>query len=109
MADTRLTSGELRHWMNIEAPIGVLHESEPVSIATAVPMSVDEETPVLEQQALGGLRTETHYKLRSRYRTDVKASYVLLEQCCTQRRFEVLAVVPGERRDEMRFRCVTNG
>lgn len=107
-----MRAGELRHQVTIRAPAGVLHETDPVDVATGVPMKIE----VLglpfqqrEQLNLGGLQTQTIYTAVCRYRTDVKASYVLVESCCTQRTFQIVAVIPSDRRDATEMTCVTGG
>ena len=104
--------GQLRHTVTIQAPIGVLSETVPVDVATSVPTKI-EVVPLAFQQrenlAGGGLRTQTLYNVAMRYRTDLKASYVLVENCCTQRTFQIVAIIPSDRRDMTEMTCVTNG
>lgn len=113
--------GALRHHVTIEAPIGTLtnesplaalNETQAVSVATGVPAKI-EVVPLQFQHresiAGGGLRTETIYTVTVRYREDLRASYQLLEQCCTQRRFQILAIIPSDRKDATDMTCVTNG
>ena len=107
-----LRAGDLRHAVTVTAPIGVLHESEAVDVATAVPAKI-EVVPLAFQQRenlqTGGLRTSTLYTVTLRYRTDLRPSYVLQEACCTERTFQILAIVPTDRRDAIEMTCVTSG
>lgn len=104
--------GELRHTVTIQAPIGVLDEVSAVDIASKVPAAIAVVPLAFQQRenlVTGGLRTQTLYSVTVRYRTDLKASYVLNEACCTQRTFQILAIIPGDRRDITEMTCVTNG
>jgi len=104
--------GELRHTVTVVAPIGVLDESESVTVDSDVPTRIEALPAQFQQReilATGGLRTQTLYTVGMRYRTDLRASYVLQENCCTQRLFQILAVVPSDRRDSIEMTCVTNG
>jgi hypothetical protein len=107
-----MRAGELRHTVAIVAPIGVLDDTVPVNIATSVPAKI-EVVPLAFQQReslqTGGLRTQTLYSVTLRYRTDMKASFILKEACCTERTFQILAVIPSDRRDAVEMTCVTNG
>lgn len=92
--------------------MGVLDESVAVNVATSVPMSVAALPPAFqprESLAGGGLQTQTVYTLGCRYREDIRASFVLREECCTRRVFQILSVIPGDRRDGLEMTCVTNG
>lgn len=104
--------GELRHRVTIRAPIGVLDETLPVDIEASVPTKIDVVPLAFQQRETlqtGGLRTQTLYNVLMRYRTDLKASYVLVESCCTARTFQILAIIPGDRRDVVEMTCVTAG
>jgi head-tail adaptor len=107
-----MRAGELRHQMTIQAPIGVLHETESVDVDSLVPMKID-VLPLAfqarENLALGGPQTQTVYTVTCRYRTDIKPAYVLKEECCTERTFQILAVIPSDRRDALDMTCVTSG
>jgi head-tail adaptor len=104
-----LRAGDLSHTGSIIAPPGTL-AAEEVEVDSEVPASivvvpVSFQSP--ERFAAGGLQAQTTYTVSTRYRTDVRASYVFVEDCCTQRRFEILSVVPSDRRDALDMRCVT--
>jgi len=107
-----MRGGELRHVLTIRAPLGVLSDTEAVDVAPSVPMKI-EALPLAfqqrEQLAGGGLNTQTTYTLTCRYRTDVRPAYVFVEQCCTQRTFQIVAIIPGARRDALDMTCVTAG
>lgn len=104
--------GNLRHRVTIEAPAGVLHETDPVEVQSSVPMAITVLPLAFQPRELlahGGLQTSTLYTLQCRYRTDVRPAYTLRELCCTQRVFQILAIIPGNLRDTLDMTCVTNG
>jgi|SRR5688500_13170495 len=107
-----MRAGDLRHLVAIRAPRGVLHETDDIDIDVDVPMAIDElELPFQqrEQLNLGGLQTQTIYTAVCRYREDVRASYVLVESCCTQRTFQIVAMIPKRHEGKTEMTCVTSG
>jgi len=106
-----MRAGDLRHRMTMTAPVGVFPASDtlPIDIETSIPMKITVLPPALESLNLGGFQTQTFYRLGCRYRTDIKPSFVLKEECCTQRAFQILSVVPSERQDDVEMTCVTSG
>jgi head-tail adaptor len=107
-------AGEYRHLVTIRAPAGVLHESETVDVATDVHARIIPlELPFQEREhlGLGGLLTAVTYAVHVRYRTDIKPAYVLVEGACCEmpRTFQVVTIVPTDRRDELKLTCVTEG
>jgi hypothetical protein len=104
--------GNLRHAIDVEAPIGVLDENDAVRIDSAVPMALT-ALPLAfqarEALGLGGILNATLYTVQCRYREDIRSSYVLREQCCTKRVFQILAIIPSDRRDALDMTCVTSG
>ncbi len=107
-----LVVGELRHQVTIQAPLGVLSESVAVDVDTSVPMKIEALALPFqprEQLDAGGLQTQTIYTVACRYRTDMRPAYVLKELCCTQRTFQILAIIPSDRKDQLDMTCVTSG
>lgn len=107
-----MEAGQLRHVVTIQAPLGVLSDSGPVDIQTSVPAAVVVLPPQFQPRealALGGLQNQTIYTLTCRYREDVRPAYVLREECCTRRVFQILAIIPSDMRDWLDMTCVTNG
>ena len=105
-------AGDLRHRMTITAPAGVLDENVPVDVEASVPMKITVvPLPFQSRETLnlGGLQTQTLYAVTCRYRTDLKPSFVLVEQCCTQRTFQIMAIIPSDRQDAVDMTCVTRG
>lgn len=106
-----LRAGELNHTVTIHAPAGTKAVAAQ-DIATGVPAAIS-VVPIQfqapERLGAGGLQVQTSYEVAMRYRTDLIAAYVLREECCTQREFQILAVTPSDRRDAIDLRCVTVG
>lgn len=113
MRDTNkpLTSGQLSHTLTIEAPAGTLAVLAS-DVATRVPAAITVVPPQFQSREglqLGGVQSQTVYTVSLRWRTDVQPSYVLIEDCCTLRRFQILNIVPSDRRDALDMTCVTSG
>jgi head-tail adaptor len=105
-----LRAAELRHLVTIEAPATVLATTLQ-TVATGVPAKIVATmvTQAGEQVGAGGVQAATVYTVTIRYRTDLTEAMVLAETCCTQRRFQILAVVPHDDRAGLDLRCVTQG
>ncbi|HJT96615.1 MAG TPA: head-tail adaptor protein [Mycobacterium sp.] len=106
-----LRAGDLSHRLTLEAPAGTIgaeasniDEHVPAAI-TVVPVNFQ----TTEGLAAGGLQTATRYTVSVRYRTDISPAYVWREECCTQRRFQIVSIVPSDRRDAVDMTCVTAG
>ena len=107
-----LRAGDLSHQVSISAPGGVLHETDAVEIEDDVPMAITVlplQFQERERLGQGGLQTQTIYTVSCRYREDMEPSFVLTEQCCTQRVFQILAITPSDRRDALDMTCTTRG
>lgn len=111
--DTRkpLRAGDLQHRMHIIAPAGTEAIGE-----TVVEADVAAQISVLPPQFqprealdLSALQTQTAYIVSLRMRTDLRASYVLRETCCTLREFQILSMVPSDHGDALDVTCVTSG
>lgn len=110
-----MRAGELRHFVVIQRPTGTLSptggkiEGPPETIASGVPMSIDASDVrgmTHELIAAGGLQGMTAYIVRCRYREDVTMSAVLIEECCRQRRLEIVTLAPTERNEALEMLCV---
>lgn len=113
MRDTSrpLKASDLRHTVTIEAPAGTAAE-DVSEIANSIPAAIDVLPPQFqarESLGQGGLQTSTIYGVSVRYREDLLPSYVLVEECHTQRRFQILSITPSNRGDALDMQCVTNG
>lgn len=107
----RTTAGDRSHLVTIHAPAGTIAE-DAADVEADVPVAI-EAWPVSSQPqeatGLGGVQSATYYTVTMGYRTDVRPSYVLLEQCCTQRRLQIVAPpVPTDRRDALGMTCVAS-
>jgi hypothetical protein len=109
-----MSAGQRRHRVTIQAPPGVVDETgNPVVLESSVPMQITVAPLGFQSQESltqpgGGLRAQTIYTLNCAYRDDVKTFHQVIEECCTQRQFEILAVTPTDRRDALDLRCVTS-
>ncbi len=110
--DKRITAGDRSHLVNILAPAGTLLANEEALVDTNVAASIV-PWPISSQRGEscggGGIQNQTVYTVNIGYRTDVPSSYVLQELCCTERRFQVMAVVPSDKRDSLDLTSVTAG
>ena len=107
-----MNAGSLKHIVDVQAPIGVLDEANAVTVAEGVRAAIDVLPLAFQQREqiqVGGLRTQTLYTVTCRYRTDLRPDLVLLEQCCTRRTFQILAIIPSDQRESIDMTCVTNG
>lgn len=115
MANKRVSVGAMRHVVTIQlpggsiSPTGGIVEGDPQTIAEHVPMSIqalDVQSYASERIAAGGLQGTTMYTVQCRYRTDFTGQAVLVEECCTQRRLEVLSLAPTDRNEALEMLCV---
>lgn len=106
-----LRAGDLRHTLTLRAPADVSGPTA-VDLETGVPAAIT-VVPVNFQAAeaiqAGGLQTATRYTVSVRYREDLSPAYVWVEECCTERTFQILSIVPSDRRDAIDMTCVTAG
>jgi head-tail adaptor len=107
--------GSLRHVVTIQvmtgtlSPTGGVTEGTPTDIATHVPMSIvapPAQAMANERLAAGGLQGQTTYVVQCRYRRDFGVKAVLLEECCQQRRLEILTLAPTLRNEALEMLCV---
>lgn len=102
---TRLKAGDLRHRMTVKAgPLeggAVVETDVPMAIAV-LPLGFQAR----ENIAAGGQQAATTYTLTCRYRTDLVESMVLDEQCCTERTFQIVAIIPRDRLDAIDMTCI---
>jgi head-tail joining protein len=107
--------GELRHVVTIEQPTGTISptggviEGAPQTVATGVPMAItalDVQSMASEMLKAGGMQGTTVYTVRCRYREDFSGTAVLLEQCCRQRRLEIISLAPSDRNEALEMLCV---
>jgi len=106
--------GDRRHLTTIRAPLGVLDKAAAVDVATGIYTRVEVlDLPFQEREhlGLGGLQTAVIYALFIDYRTDVRPSFVLVEESCcpNPRTWQIVTIVPTDRRDELKLTCITKG
>lgn len=111
MPPRRVTAGDRSHLVTIKAPAGTVAENEE-TIEEHVPAAIT-VTPIEFQRpeglGVGGLQSQVAYTVNMGYRTDLRHSFVLEEECCTARTFQIISMVPADRRDAIEMRCVTAG
>jgi head-tail adaptor len=103
--------GGMKHRVRITAPANVLAPT-PVVVDQNVPAAivvVPLNFQAYERMQASGLQASTTYTVKLRYRTDLTEAMHLDELCCTQRHFQILAIVPTDRRDGLELQCVTQG
>lgn len=106
-----LRASDLRHYVTVTAPAGTVSE-DVQDVETRVPASISVVPPNFQSREsfqAGGLQSQTVYTVTLRYRTDLRPDYVIREECCTERRFQILAIVPSDRKDAIDMTCVTAG
>ncbi len=110
-----MRAGELRHRVSVErstgtvSPTGGVTPGEPVTVATGIPFAIDAldiQSYASERLAAGGMQGTTMYRARCRYRVDLTGRDVLLEECCTQRRLEILSIAPTARNEALEMLCI---
>lgn len=103
-----VASGKMTHRLNIFAPAGTSAVAA-VNIASGIPAAI-EALPLQFQQnerlALGGVQAQTVYTITVRYRDDVLKTYTLIEECHTERSFQILQIIPSDRMDWLELTCV---
>ena len=111
MPERRLTIGDRSHLVDILAPPGTLADSE-TEVETKVPAAIA-AWPIgvqpRESLQAGGVQNQTNYTVNIAYRTDLPTSFALQERCCTERRFQIVAIIPTDQRDGLNLTCVTAG
>jgi S-adenosylhomocysteine hydrolase len=106
-----LTPDELSHLVDIEAPAGTLAVDMTI-VDTDVAAGIDSmssQFQAREALAAGGIRLPSFATISMWYRTDIKASYVLVEKCHLQRRWQIQNLTPSNLGDAIDMVCVTEG
>lgn len=107
-----VASGQMRHRLTLHAPEGTHGTGNPapaVDIATSIPAKI-EAVPLAfqlqERIALGGQNVQTLYSIHVRYRDDVEQKFEWHEECCTERTFQILSIIPDDTLSELEMTCV---
>lgn len=102
----QLRAGDFSHRLTLFAPAGT-REVMDTNLATGVPARIQAMTAQQrEQLAIGGIQGQTIYIVTIRYRNDVQSDLVPREECCTQRQFQILSLIPTDRREALEMTCV---
>lgn len=104
---SQLRAGDLNHYMTITAPAGTLNPTE-TTVATGVPMAISaiDLSQQKEYLALGGLQATSAYRIRCRYRTDLRLDAVLTEECHGRRQFQILGMTETDLNEGLDMVCV---
>lgn len=104
-----IASGQMRHYVTLYAPEGTRGAGSPDELATGIPAKIQALSPPFQQRerlAAGGQRTETLYLITMRYRDDVQPDLQLVEECCMERTFHILNMVPDDQLQWLELTCV---
>jgi head-tail adaptor len=104
-----VASGEMRHRLTLHAPEGTRDQGSPDDLATGIPAKITALPLAFQQQeriAAGGVRAQTVYSIVMRYRDDVQEDLYLLEECCTERTFHILSIIPDDKLVDLELTCV---
>jgi head-tail adaptor len=104
-----VASGQMRHRLTLYAPEGTRGAGSPDELATDIPARIEAVPLQFQQQeriAAGGLRGQTLYTVTIRYRDDVREDLQLIEECCTERTFHILSMIPDDTLQWLELTCV---
>lgn len=104
-----VASGEMRHRVTLYAPQGTRDTGSPDNLATGIPAKILALPPAFQQRErleAGGVRAQTLYTITMRYRDDVQEDLQLIEECCMERTFHILSIVPDDRLIDLELTCV---
>lgn len=107
-----VSAGEMRHRVTIYAPAGTSDalSGSPGELATGLPAKILALPLQFQQQerlAVGGVRGQTVYNVWIRYRDDLQADFQLQEECCSERVFNIVAMIHDDKRQDWELTCVT--
>jgi head-tail adaptor len=105
------SSGEMRHRVTIHAPEGTYGTGSPaaaVNIATGVAAKIGDlpnQFQQAERIASGGQRGYSVAQIELRYRTDVQMDFEIREECCNQRRFQIVQMTQDDKPEWLILTC----
>lgn len=104
-----VASGEMRHRLTLHAPQGTYGSGTATDIATGIPAKITAVPLQFQQQerlAVGGINSQTLYAIEIRYRDDLEKNYQLVEECCTERTFNIVQMIPSDKLDWWSLTCL---
>ena len=104
-----VASGQMRHRLTLYAPDGTRGQGSPDELDTGIPAKIEAVPLQFQQQeriAAGGVRGQTLYTITLRYRDDVREDLQLIEECCTERTFHILSMIPDDKLQFLELTCV---
>jgi head-tail adaptor len=105
----QFSAGQLSHRVTLRAPAGSFGAATDTDLATSIPakiVPVPLQFQAREQLSAGGLNGQTAYTITVRYREDVRRDHQLIEECHTQRTFQIVTIQPTDRGDALEITCV---
>jgi head-tail adaptor len=105
-----VASGKKRHRVTIYAPEGTSNEfsGSPTEIATGIAASIEPLPLQFQQQeriAAGGQRGQVVYNVAIEYRDDLQANFEIHEECCMERTFHIVTMIPDDKLREWLLTC----
>lgn len=102
-------AGVMRHRVRLFAPEGTRGDGTAQTIASHIPASITAVPLQFQQQerlAAGGVNAQTLYSIDIRYRPDVAKDLQLVEECCTERTFNIVTMIPSDKMDWLSLTCL---
>lgn len=104
-----VAAGEYRHRLTLHAPEGTRGTGTAQDLATSIPAKITAVPLQFQQQerlAAGGQNVQTLYAIVVRYREDVATDLHWIEECCTERVFQILSIIPDDKLSELEMTCI---
>jgi hypothetical protein len=105
-------SGQLRHRLTLHAPAGTRGDGTAQNLRTGMPANIAAVPLQFQQQerlAAGGIQAQTLYNIDMRYDDAVAKDLQLIEECCTERTFQIVSMIPSDKMDWLELTCVVAG
>jgi head-tail adaptor len=107
-----VASGQMRHRLTLYAPQGTRGDGTAANLLTGIPARIEAVPLQFQQQerlAAGGIQAQTLYNIQVRYHEDIAKDLELHEECCTQRTFQIVSMIPSDKLDWLDLTCLTAG
>lgn len=104
-----VASGQMRHRLTLYAPEGTRGAGSPDELATGIPARIEAVPLQFQQQerlAGGGQHAQTLYAVTIRYRDDISEELQLIEECCTERTFNIVSIIPDDTLQWLELTCI---
>lgn len=107
-----VASGQMRHRLTLHAPAGTRGDGTAVDLLSGLPAKIEAVPLQFQQQerlAAGGIQGQTLYNIAMRYHDEIAKDLELHEECCLQRTFQILQMIPSDKMDWLDLTCVVAG